>query len=120
MVDLTKEASKKPRLDGTSSDSYSQVFQHFGPLSSIYLKDEDIKELETMSLEEATKASIKASAQLMFHSKHHIDRMTIERARFTRLEGENSSLLKKLKENDSQERNGWPDEKQEIQDEYFA
>lgn len=54
-----------------------------------------------MSLEDATKASFKASAQLMFHTTHHIDKMIEERARLTHLEGEKSSMLKKLKDNDT-------------------
>lgn len=119
------------------------------------------------------KASIKAFAQLLFHSTHHVDKMITDWARLTRSEGEKSDFLRKLKEDDNKhkkelkskdssisflqkevtnqvemlkslndnfntqeaelsslrarlenledhQRNGFPDEKQEIQDEHFV
>ena len=72
-----------------------------GPLASVFVKDEEVKQWEMMNLEEATKASIKAAAQLMYHSMHSIDKIVSKRARLTLLEGNNSTLQRQLKENDT-------------------
>lgn len=53
--------------------------------------------MKTMSLEEAIKSFMKASAQLMYHSMHSIDKLITERAHLTQLEGDNSILKKQLK-----------------------
>ena len=101
IVDLTEYLSKKQRTEGASSQFTTLALNQLGPLASVFIKDEEVKEWERMSLEEATKASIKASAQLMYHSMHSIDRLVAERARLTQLEGSNSMLKRQLKENDT-------------------
>lgn len=64
----------------------SLVLSNLGPLASVYMNEEEIKEWQAMNLEEATKASIKASAQLKYHSMHIIDNHIEEKARLTRIE----------------------------------
>lgn len=53
------------------------------PLAYVFVKDAEVKEWEAMNLEEATKASIKAYAHLMYHSMHNIDMIIAERVCLT-------------------------------------
>lgn len=87
VVDLTEDASKNPRIDGASFEPHLVALHHSGPLASVYMKDEEVNEWEYMSMEDATRASLKASAQLMFHSTHQVDKIIVERACLTRLDG---------------------------------
>lgn len=168
MVDLIEKKNKKQRVEGVS---HSLTLSNLGPMASLYICDEDVKEWHAMNLEEATR-SIKDSTQLQYHLMNIIDKHMEEKALLTRLEGKNSSLLIKLMENDrkwqkelrskdaslsflnkeiqdqeemlktlndkfntqehelsslkerpkyleNEQKNGWPDEKQKIEDEKF-
>lgn len=101
VVDLIEDAAKKPRVGDAPFTSQSTALHHFGLLTSVYIKDEEVKEWKAMGMEDATRASIKASAQLLFHSTYQVEKMILERARLTRLESENSDILRKLKDNDN-------------------
>lgn len=173
MVDLTGYASKKPRTEGAPFEHHSLALTHVGALAFAYVKDAEIKEWQAMSLDESTKACIKASAQLVFHSTHSIGKMISESVRLTQLESENVTLQIRFKEKDSshqkdikvkdadisflnkeikdqvetlktlnenfnkqeaeakemkarilysenQEKNGWPNERKKVEDDYFA
>lgn len=98
MVDLTEKENKRQKVE---SASHFLNLNNLGFMASLYVCDEDVKEWQAMNLEEATRTSIKASAQLLYHSMNNIDKHIEERARLTWLKGENSSFLGKLKENDA-------------------
>lgn len=44
VVDLTDEASNKPKTDGSPFEPHSLALTHFGSLGSLYVKDEEVKE----------------------------------------------------------------------------
>lgn len=84
MVDLIEDASKRPRTESAPSETSSLALTHLGALASSYVKDEQIKEWQSMSLEKSTKANIRASAKLLFHSTHSVEKIIGGRALLTR------------------------------------
>lgn len=65
VMDLKENIPKKQRIEDAPSDSHSLALTHVGALAYAYVKDKEIKEWQSMSLEESTKACVKASAQLV-------------------------------------------------------
>lgn len=92
VMDLTDDTAKRQKREDAPSKNSTLALNHQGPLASVFVKDDEVRAWEVMILEEATKAFIKASAQLMYHSMHNIDRIVAERARLTQLEGNNTPL----------------------------
>ncbi|XP_074349932.1 uncharacterized protein LOC141689517 [Apium graveolens] len=99
VIDLTEKQGtpKRPRTEGAPSGS-SAALNSLGPMGSIHVTDEEVGQWKTMNLEEATRASIKASCHLFIHSTQVVDKLLEEKACLERLQGDNNILKNTLKD----------------------
>lgn len=92
--------AKKPRTEDALP--ICQVLDYDIPLNAVNIENEEVRGWKNMSLEEATKASVKASTQLLIHSLDAMNKLAFERARLEKAEAEGSSLAQKVKDLEKQ------------------